>query len=242
MNSPASKPGANQVPLIQIKDLHKSFQLGNQQVEVLRGINLNVHRGEMLSVMGASGAGKSTLLHIMGTLDRPTKGTILYEGQDLQNLSEQALAEFRNRRIGFVFQFHHLLPEFTALENTYLPALIQKQPKAQAIDAARSILAEVGLSHRYNHKPGELSGGEQQRVAVARALIRNPELVLADEPTGNLDTHTGDSLFELLQTLNQKHSIAFVIVTHNEKLSAQTNRLIHLEDGLITQDRQVSGG
>ena len=241
MNNPASRPGTPQVPLVQVKNLHKSFHLGNQPVEVLRGINLDVHRGEMLSVMGASGAGKSTLLHIMGTLDRPTKGTILYGGQSLQELSEPALAEFRNRRIGFVFQFHHLLPEFSALENTYLPALIQKQPKAQAIDAARSLLSEVGLSHRYDHKPGELSGGEQQRVAVARALIRNPELVLADEPTGNLDTHTGDALFDLLRTLNQKHGIAFVIVTHNEKLSTQTNRLIHLEDGLITQDRQLGG-
>lgn len=241
MNNPTSRPEISQTFLIQVQDLHKSFQLGNQLVEVLRGVNLNIHKGEMLAVVGASGAGKSTLLHIMGTLDRPTKGTILYEGQNLQELSEPALAEFRNRRIGFVFQFHHLLPEFTALENTYLPALIQKQPKAQAIDAAQRLLAEVGLSHRFNHKPGELSGGEQQRVAVARALIRNPELVLADEPTGNLDTHTGDSLFELLKTLNQKLSIAFVIVTHNEKLSAQANRLIHLEDGLITEDRQLGG-
>jgi lipoprotein-releasing system ATP-binding protein len=239
MNNPASRTGAHQVPLVQVKDLHKVFHLGNQEVEVLRGVNLNVDRGEILAIVGASGAGKSTLLHIMGTLDRPTKGAILYEGQDLQSLSEPALAEFRNRRIGFVFQFHHLLPEFTALENTYLPALIQKQPKAQAIDAAKRILSDVGLAHRYHHKPGELSGGEQQRVAVARALIRNPELILADEPTGNLDTHTGGALFDLLRNLNQKHSIAFVIVTHNERLSAQTDRLIHLEDGLITLDRQL---
>ena len=239
MNKPASATGSPQVPLVQVKDLHKSFHLGNQEVEVLRGINLNVYRGEMLAVVGASGAGKSTLLHIMGTLDQPTRGTILYDGRKLPYDSESGLAEFRNRRIGFVFQFHHLLPEFTALENTYLPALIQKHPKAQAIDAAKRLLAEVGLSHRYHHKPGELSGGEQQRVAVARALIRNPELVLADEPTGNLDTHTGDALFELLQTLNQKHSIAFVIVTHNEKLSNQTDRLIHLEDGLITNERHL---
>ena len=208
-------------------------------VEVLQGITLDVARGEMMSIVGASGAGKSTLLHIMGTLDRPTQGTIFYEGQNLLDYSESALAEFRNQRIGFVFQFHHLLPEFTALENTYLPALIQKQPKAQAIDAAKTLLTEVGLDHRFHHKPGELSGGEQQRVAVARALIRNPELVLADEPTGNLDTHTGDALFGLLQTLNQKRSTAFVIVTHNEKLSAQSDRLIHLQDGLITQDQNL---
>lgn len=241
MNNPAFRPGAKQGPLIQIKDLHKSFQLCDQQIDVLRGVNLTVDNGEMLAVVGASGAGKSTLLHIMGTLDRPTKGSILYGGEDFQHLSEAALAEFRNGRIGFVFQFHHLLPEFTALENTYLPALIQKQPKAQAIDDAQRILSEVGLSHRYHHKPGQLSGGEQQRVAVARALIRKPELVLADEPTGNLDTHTGESLFELLKSLNQKHSIAFVIVTHNEKLSAQSDRIIHLEDGRITQDQKISG-
>ncbi|MEE8124268.1 MAG: ATP-binding cassette domain-containing protein, partial [Nitrospirales bacterium] len=147
------------------------------------------------------------------------------------------LAGFRNRFIGFVFQFHHLLPEFTALENTYLPALIQKVSKPQAIEAAKSLLSEVGLSHRLHHKPGELSGGEQQRVAVARALIRTPDLVLADEPTGNLDTHTGEELFDLLRKLNKTHGTAFIIVTHNEKLSHQTDRLIHLQDGQITEDR-----
>lgn len=239
MNKPPRSTKDNQVPLVQVKDLRKSFLLGAQEVEVLRGVNLDLHRGEMLAVVGASGAGKSTLLHIMGTLDKPTTGTILYEGQNLQDLSESVLAEFRNRRIGFVFQFHHLLPEFTALENTYLPALIQKQPKSHAIEAAMKLLAEVGLAHRYHHKPGELSGGEQQRVAVARALIQNPELVLADEPTGNLDTYTGEALFELLRTLNQNRSIAFVLVTHNEKLSAKTDRLIHLENGIIIHDSDV---
>ena len=228
-----------QSSLIQMKGLHKSFTLGNQTLEVLRGINLDVKRGEMVAIAGASGAGKSTLLHIMGTLDRPTQGTLCYDGQNLLDYSESALAEFRNRRIGFVFQFHHLLPEFTALENTYLPALIQKQAKTQAIDTAKRLLTEVGLAHRFHHKPGELSGGEQQRVAVARALIRNPELVLADEPTGNLDTHTGEALFDLLRNLNQKRSTAFVIVTHNEQLSAQSDRLIHIQDGRITQDRDL---
>ena len=239
MSNQSLKSEDRQSPLLHIKDLHKSFTLGRQTVEVLQGITLDVTRGEMMAIVGASGAGKSTLLHIMGTLDRPTQGTIFYKGQNLLNYSESALAEFRNQRIGFVFQFHHLLPEFTALENTYLPALIQKQPKAQAIDAAKTLLADVGLDHRFHHKPGELSGGEQQRVAVARALIRNPELVLADEPTGNLDTHTGDALFGLLRTLNQKRSTAFVIVTHNEKLSAQSDRVIHLQDGLITQDQNL---
>ena len=190
-----------------------------------------------MAIIGASGAGKSTLLHILGTLDRPTKGEVLFEGKNMFKVSETALASFRNRRIGFVFQFHHLLPEFTALENVYLPALIEKIPKHTAIESAKSLLSEVGLSHRLHHKPGELSGGEQQRVAVARALIRRPDLVLADEPTGNLDTHTGDELFELLRKLNETLGTAFIIVTHNEKLSHQTDRLIHLQDGLIIEDR-----
>ncbi|MCH8041347.1 MAG: ABC transporter ATP-binding protein [Nitrospinae bacterium] len=220
-------------PLLQVKDLHKSFTLGSQTVEVLKGISLDLNRGEMLAMVGASGVGKSTFLHILGTLDLPTKGTVWYENQDLFQLSEHALAEFRNRRIGFVFQFHHLLPEFTALENTYLPALIQRCPKEKAVEEAMTLLAEVGLAHRVHHKPGELSGGEQQRVAVARALVRNPDLVLADEPTGNLDTKTGEALFNLLKDLKQKRGTAFVIVTHNERLSRQADRLIHIQDGQI---------
>ena len=224
-------------PLLQVNDLSKSFVLGNQTVEVLKGINLEVRQGEFLAMLGASGAGKSTLLHILGTLDRPTRGTVFYESQDIFRLSEQELARFRNRRIGFVFQFHHLLPEFTALENTYLPSLMQKQPKAQCIKEASALLAEVGLGHRLHHKPGELSGGEQQRVAVARALIHNPDLVLADEPTGNLDTHTGETLFALLRKLNEQHRTAFVIVTHNERLSQQAARSIHVVDGRIVNGR-----
>jgi len=220
-------------PLIQVKDVHKSFVLGNQTVEVLNGINLTLQRGEMLAMIGASGAGKSTFLHILGTLDRPTRGTVLYQGQDIFRLSEHDLADFRNRRIGFVFQFHHLLPEFTALENTYLPALMQKRPKHEMLEEATALLGEVGLSHRLHHKPGELSGGEQQRVALARALIQNPDVVLADEPTGNLDAHTGEAIFELLRGLNQKRGTAFVIVTHNERLSDQADRLIHVVDGKI---------
>lgn len=224
-------------PLVLIKDLCRSFKMGKQTVNVLNGINLTLQRQEMVSIIGASGAGKSTLLHIMGTLDRPTSGQVLFEGKNMFKANETTLAGFRNRFIGFVFQFHHLLPEFTALENTYLPALMQKLPKSQAMEAAAHLLTEVGLSHRLHHKPGELSGGEQQRVAVARALIRKPVLVLADEPTGNLDTHTGDELFGLLRKLNETHGTAFVIVTHNEKLSHQTDRLIHLQDGQITDDR-----
>ena len=208
-------------------------------MDILKGIDLTIRRQEMVSIIGASGAGKSTLLHIMGTLDQPTEGTITYKGQNLLGLAESALADFRNRCLGFVFQFHHLLPEFTALENTVLPALIQKQPKTEATDVAKGLLTDVGLAHRLHHKPGELSGGEQQRVAIARALIRSPDLVLADEPTGNLDSHTGDALFAILRNLNERRGTAFVIVTHNDKLSEQTDRIVHLEDGLITEDRMT---
>ncbi len=207
--------------------------MGGHELTVLKGIRLDIGRGEMLAIVGASGAGKSTLLHIIGTLDRPTSGTVLFEGQDLFRLSDQEQAEFRNRRIGFVFQFHHLLPEFTALENTYLPALIQKRPTAQVQADAAALLKDVGLGDRLHHKPGELSGGEQQRVAVARALMQRPDLVMADEPTGNLDTHTGEALFALMRELNRSRGTTFVIVTHNEKLSAQTDRIIHMEDGRI---------
>ena len=220
--------------LLQAKNVYKSFVMGTQTVEVLKGINLEIHRGEMLAMIGASGAGKSTFLHIMGTLDQPTRGAILYDGEDVFTLSEQALAAFRNQRLGFVFQFHHLLPEFTALENVYLPALMQKRSNPEALKRAEILLGEVGLAHRLHHKPGELSGGEQQRVAVARALIQNPDIVFADEPTGNLDTKTGETLFELLKTLNANRGIAFVIVTHNEHLSERVDRLIHMQDGKIT--------
>lgn len=226
-------PSATTPILLQAKNIYKAFVMGTQTVEVLKGINLDIYRGEMLAMVGASGAGKSTFLHIMGTLDQPTQGSILYDGQDIFALPEEALAVFRNRRLGFVFQFHHLLPEFTALENTYLPVLMQKRPQRQAIDEATTLLTEVGLAHRLHHKPGELSGGEQQRVAVARALIQSPDIVFADEPTGNLDTKTGEVLFELLQGLNQKRHTAFVIVTHNEHLSDRVDRLIHMQDGKI---------
>lgn len=219
--------------LIKIVDLYKSFPMGGRELTVLKGIHLDIARGEILAIVGASGAGKSTLLHIIGTLDRPTSGTVLFEEQDLFRLSDQEQSEFRNRRIGFVFQFHHLLPEFTALENAYLPALIQKRPAAQVRADATALLKDVGLGDRLHHKPGELSGGEQQRVAVARALMQRPDLVLSDEPTGNLDTHTGDALFALMRELNRARGTTFVIVTHNEKLSAQADRIIHMEDGRI---------
>lgn len=219
--------------MIQVTDLHKSFPMGDQTLPVLKGINLTIQRGELIAVVGASGAGKSTLLHILGLLDRPTKGTVQFEGQDLFGFSESAQAEFRNKRIGFVFQFHHLLPEFTALENACMPALIQRRQPNEVENEAIAILKEVGLSERLHHKPGELSGGEQQRVAVARALLQKPDLVLADEPTGNLDTHTGEALFSLMRELNKARGTTFVIVTHNDKLSAQADRIVHMQDGQI---------
>lgn len=219
--------------MIQVVDLGKIFPMGGQQVTALKSVYFDIARGELLAIVGASGAGKSTLLQIIGTLDHPTSGTVLFEGKNLFRLSEQEQAEFRNRRIGFVFQFHHLLPEFTALENAALPALIQNRSPAQARAEAAAILQEVGLGHRLQHKPGELSGGEQQRVAVARALMQRPDIVLADEPTGNLDTHTGEALFALLRKLNRDRGTTFVIVTHNDKLSAQADRIIRMEDGMI---------
>lgn len=219
--------------MIDVVGLYKSFPMGGRELVVLNNINLRIQRGELIAIMGASGAGKSTLLQILGTLDRPTKGTVSFEGQDLFQLSEQQQAEFRNKRVGFVFQFHHLLPEFTALENACLPAMIQKRDLADVAGEATKLLTEVGLGDRLHHKPGELSGGEQQRVSVARALMQQPDLVLADEPTGNLDSHTGDALFTLLRQLNRSRGTTFVIVTHNDKLSAHADRIVSMQDGMI---------
>jgi len=207
--------------------------MSTYDLPVLKGINLEVQRGEFIAIVGASGAGKSTLLHIIGTLDKPTSGTVTFDGQDLFQLTETQQAEVRNTRIGFVFQFHHLLPEFTALENAGMPALVQRRDAAAVEADAVALLTEVGLGKRLHHKPGELSGGEQQRVAVARALMQKPDLVLADEPTGNLDTHSGDALFGLMRDLNKSRGTTFVIVTHNDKLSFQTDRIVHMQDGLV---------
>ncbi len=233
MNTTPTPMTGENYPMIRITDLHKSFIMGSQELTVLKGIDLEIPRGQMVAVVGASGAGKSTMLHIMGMLDRPTKGTVYFDNQDLFQMSEAQQAEFRNRRIGFVFQFHHLLPEFTALENACMPALIQRRPIEEVEQEATTLLQEVGLGKRLHHKPGELSGGEQQRVAVARALLQKPDLVLADEPTGNLDTHTGEALFGLLRDLNRTRKTTFVIVTHNDKLSAQSDRIVYMQDGMI---------
>jgi lipoprotein-releasing system ATP-binding protein len=194
-------------------------------------VDLTFSHGEKVAIVGASGVGKTTLLHVLGTLDRPTAGKVLYEGKDIFNMNEKDLAFFRNREIGFVFQFHHLLPEFNALENTMMPCLIQGLPKREASSLAEAILDVVGLEERLSHKPGELSGGEQQRVAVARALVLGPKVLLADEPTGNLDTKTGESVFDLLQELNQTKGVTLIIVTHNLRLAEKMTRQIQLVDG-----------
>jgi lipoprotein-releasing system ATP-binding protein len=216
---------------IQVQQLCKSFGNGAKRIDVLKGIDLTFAQGERAAIVGASGVGKTTLLHILGTLDRPTAGKVFYKGRDIFTLNERELALFRNREIGFVFQFHHLLPEFNALENTMMPCLIQGIHKKEAAILAENILSLVGLNERLFHKPGELSGGEQQRVAVARALVLEPKVLLADEPTGNLDTKTGESVFNLLQELNQIKGVTLIVVTHNLKLADQLPRQIHLVDG-----------
>ena len=217
--------------LIQVQQLFKAYGNGTKRVEVLKGVDLTFSRGERAAIVGASGVGKTTFLHVLGTIDRPTAGKVLYEGKDIYTLNEKDLALFRNREIGFVFQFHHLLPEFTALENTMMPCLIQGISKKESASRAESILTLVGLKERLPHKPGELSGGEQQRVAVARALVLEPKVLLADEPTGNLDTKTGESVFDLLQELNQIKGVTLIVVTHNLKLAEKLSRQIHLVDG-----------
>jgi len=189
----------------------------------------------MLAIVGASGVGKSTLLHILGALDRPTSGTVEFNGEQIFNQSDNQLAKFRNQNVGFVFQFHHLLPEFTAVENVRLPGLIIGNSTETATSRAIEALTDFGLGHRLSHRPGELSGGEQQRVAIARAILNNPALVLADEPTGNLDTHTGQGVFQLLRDLNQTKGTTFVLVTHNEALAAQADHILRMVDGQLEQ-------
>jgi lipoprotein-releasing system ATP-binding protein len=220
-------------PYIQVKDISKTYGMNHKQVDALKDITFDISQGELLTIVGASGAGKSTLLHILGTLDHPTSGELLYRGENLFSLREKELAAFRNYKIGFIFQFHYLLPEFTALENTMLPALVRGYRKALAIEEAEKILVDVGLKDRLTHKQGELSGGEQQRVAVARALILKPEIILADEPTGNLDSRTGEAIFDMLLSLNQQLKITLLVVTHNESIASKMPRRITLIDGQV---------
>jgi lipoprotein-releasing system ATP-binding protein len=202
-------------------------------VDVLKGVSLDVQAGELVAIVGPSGAGKSTLLHLLGGLERPTSGEIHYGERALETLDDQGLARFRNEQVGFVFQFHHLLPEFTALENVMLPRLIRREPAGTARAHARELLARVGLSARLQHRPGEMSGGEQQRVAIARALVGQPLVLLADEPTGNLDSKTGEEVFELLRELNRERRLTCLIVTHNEAIARRADRILHMLDGRI---------
>jgi len=223
-------------PLVSVQNVTKTFQHEGRSLEVLKGIDLDIGSGEMVTIVGPSGAGKSTLLHLIGTLDLPTEGRILYGGQDVTRLGSSDLAEFRNRSIGFVFQFHHLLPEFTALENVMMPGLIQGRRRYDA--RAKQLLDEVGLSERLTHRPGELSGGEQQRVALARALLMEPKLVLADEPTGNLDSQTSASVHSLFFDLNRRHGITFLIVTHSRDFADMMPRRVSMKDGRIDSDER----
>lgn len=222
--------------LLAVSGLNKSFGSGDATVEVLKGIDLQIAAGETIALVGASGAGKSTLLHILGTLDRPTTGQVLFRGEDVFRLNDQALATFRNQAIGFVFQFHHLLPEFTALENVMMPLLIARTPRGEAREKASGLLGDVGLAHRLTHKPGELSGGEQQRVAIARALVGSPQVLLADEPTGNLDMKTSDEIHSLLCDIHAARGVTLIIVTHNERLAARLERTIRMVDGRISAE------
>ena len=216
-----------------VDSLAKDFPTRNGPLTVLRGIDLELEHGESLAVTGPSGSGKSTLLHILGTLDHPTGGQVLFDGVDIFGLSEREQATFRNREVGFIFQFHHLLPDFTALENVMMPALIRGVSITDAEGRARAVLERVGLGERLTHKPGELSGGEQQRVAVARAVALSPRAILADEPTGNLDPATGAEVHALLMELNRDHNITLVIVTHNDELSSLVHRTLRLQNGKL---------
>ena len=221
-------------PLIRVADLTKSFATAGGTVDVLRGIDLRVAAGERVAVVGASGAGKTTLMHVLGALDRPTAGTVSFDGRDIFGLHGPALDAFRNQTVGFVFQFHQLLPEFTALENVMMPALVARKPAKEAGGMAEALLREVGLGHRLEHKPGQLSGGEQQRVAIARALVMAPQLLLADEPTGNLDSGTSDEIYRLLNQLHERYGLTMIIVTHSEVFAGRLDRVLRMQDGRLS--------
>ncbi len=225
-------PGAK----VEIKRLTKRFAHGGRTIDVLRGIDLVIDPGERVAILGASGAGKSTLLQVVGTLDQPTTGSVAFDGEEVGKLSGGRLAAFRNRTIGFVFQFHHLLPDFTAEENCAMPALIAGESREAALQRSRKMLDRVGLSHRLSHRPAELSGGEQQRVALARALILQPRVLLADEPTGNLDVGTGGQIHALIDELNAELGMTMIVVTHNPAYAATLPRRVHMEDGRVVPE------
>ncbi|MBC5772843.1 ABC transporter ATP-binding protein [Pontibacter sp. KCTC 32443] len=218
--------------MLQVSNIHKKY--GN--LEVLKGINLTIGTGEVVSIVGASGAGKSTLLHILGTLDNADSGEVLFEGKNIAKYNASDLAKFRNRHIGFIFQFHNLLPEFTAVENVCLPGFLAGRPEKEVIERAKELLMMLNLSHRLDHKPSEMSGGEQQRTAVARALINSPEVIFADEPSGNLDSKNAKELHDIFFRLRDEFNQTFVIVTHNEQLAAMADRTLVMKDGLIVQE------
>ena len=220
-------------PILEARNIHKSYEKESNRVEVLRGVDLSLRPGDQVAVVGASGAGKSTLLHILGGLDRPTQGSVYFEGEELFKKGENSLADFRNRCLGFVFQFHHLLPLFSALENVMMPSLIAGEGRAEVREKAERALNEVGLGPRIHHRPRELSGGEQQRVALARAWVREPKIVLADEPTGNLDTESSRRVFDQLIELNRNRKTTLVVVTHNEALAERLETKVRIIDGKI---------
>jgi lipoprotein-releasing system ATP-binding protein len=221
--------------LVEVDNLCKTYRSGHQRLQILSGLRLSVEKGEMVAVTGVSGSGKSTLLHLLGGMDSPDSGSIKISGKEISKLDPLEMAAFRNRSIGFVFQFHHLLPEFTALENVMMPMLLRNVPRERAVAEAGRLLEDVGLGQRGHHRPGELSGGEQQRVALARALVGSPSLLLADEPTGNLDPKTGHVIGQLFQLMHARHSLTSIVVTHNEKLAGICSRTYLLENGVLVQ-------
>lgn len=227
--------------LLQCDKLCKRYQEGSVRTDVLHDVSFSMKPGELMAIVGSSGSGKSTLLHLLGGLDTPSSGDVIFNSQAMSKLSSSAKAELRNRELGFIYQFHHLLPDFTALENVAMPLLIGKKKPAEAQQRAREMLAAVGLEKRSHHRPSELSGGERQRVAIARSLVNNPRLVLADEPTGNLDARNANSIFELLGELNVRQGTAFLVVTHDLQLAKRMSRQLEMRDGRLTQELSLMG-